>query len=104
MLRGFRSVLLFVLAWPLTGLGLVIAEAGTQASLALLVPAGSLIAAAGLTVLRDRDDVANHFEWGWSTIGHGRTAGVVIGVALAGLGLGLFGYGAIGTSLALGSD
>jgi hypothetical protein len=98
---SFRSPILFVMAWPLVGLGAAVAEGGAREALALLVPAGALIAAAGLTVLRDRDDIANHVEWGWSTVGHGRQAGLFVGASLTLLGAGTFLYGVIGASQAL---
>jgi hypothetical protein len=93
--RGVRSVVLALLAWPLFGLGLVVAEAGSRQALALLVPAGVLLAAAGATILRDRDDIANHMRWGWSTIGQGRHAGIAMGLLLVAFGVGVSTYGVI---------
>jgi hypothetical protein len=99
--RSYRSVILFVLAWPLTGLGAAVAEAGSREALALLVVSGALLAAAGLTIIREPNDIVNHVEWGWSTVGHGRHAGMFAGVLLTLLGAGTSIYGIVGATDAL---
>jgi hypothetical protein len=93
--RSYRSVILFILAAPLFGLGSVIAASGAREALALLVVAGALLAAAGLTVLRDPDDVANHVKWGWSWVGQGRDAGRFVAALLTLLGTGTSIYGVV---------
>lgn len=107
------SIVFFFLAWPLFGLGIVIAEGGEPRALVLLIPAGSFLIIAALRIWLDPDDLVNRaIDAGirdrtegrtfwrrhafYSNVGYGKGPRITTGAALFIMGLVGWIYGVLG--------